>query len=318
MCFSGGGGANSGPPMQYYVPTGGGVMDRVYAEQGIPQSYFDRGARTVAQYQLMAQQDLSDKQLTAQKAIADQQDAFNQQQFQYQQDQQNQQLAQAQAQADRQNTYDTGRADLLAKGSQQINDAFAQFSPDYFKQYQVDYMNKATGDIDYQQQLAQKQMLFGLARQGISNSQSRADQQGLLDEDAGRATAEQTQNALDASNQLQTQVGQAKTNLLGQVQSSEALAPPIAGGNDAAVQAALQTQGNAITGIAGNSGNTIAGLNAVPSVSPIANIFGNVLGAIGAGNAGSNQALAAATYANNSRGANGPGKDSTTTANARP
>ena len=43
------------------------------AEQGIPQQYIDRGATTVAQYQLMAQQDASDQQLTQQKQIADQQ-----------------------------------------------------------------------------------------------------------------------------------------------------------------------------------------------------------------------------------------------------
>ena len=198
MCMHSGGGS-SGPPTQNYTTSSGQIVQG--AEKGIPQQYVDRGATTVAQYQLMAQQDASDQQLAQQKQLSDQQLAFNQQQVADQKAQQDALQAQADAQAKRQSDYDTGRAGLLATGTQSINDAFAKFSPDYFNQYTSDYMTKATDDINYQKDIASKQLLFGLARQGLGSSQTAADQQGLLEEDAGRATAAQTANAQDATNQ---------------------------------------------------------------------------------------------------------------------
>ena len=285
MCMHGGGGS-SGPPKQNYTTSSGQIVQN--AEQGIPQQYVDRGATTVAQYQLMAQQDASDQQLAQQKQLSDQQLAFNQQQVADQKAQQDALQAQADAQAKRQSDYDTGRAGLLATGTQSINDAFAKFSPDYFNQYTNDYMTKATDDINYQKDIASKQLLFGLARQGLGSSQTAADQQGLLEEDAGRATAAQTANAQDATNQLKTQVAGTKQNLLGQVTSAESVSPPIAGVNDQAISSALDTTRQAISGVTNNAGDTIASLGGVPTVSPLLNIFTNVLGSTGSFVSGQN------------------------------
>jgi hypothetical protein len=288
----------------------------VRAESGIPSQYVERGATTVAQYQLMAQQDASDQQLAQQKQISDQQNAFNQKQVADQKAQQDALQAQADAQSKRQSDYDTGRAGLLAKGTQQISDAFARFSPDYFNQYNTDYMKKATDDINYQKDLANKQLLFGLARQGLGSSQAAVDQQGLLEEDAGRATAAQTQNATDATNTLKTQVANTKQNLLGQVTSAESVAPPIAGVNDQAVNAGLDTTRQAISGVTNNAGDTIASLGGVPTVSPLTNIFTNVLGGVGSYVGGQNALGISNSYANGRNaglGANPANQSSTVT-----
>ena len=293
MCFKSGGGG--GPPQQGYQASDG---SQFLGDAGIPQAYVDRGARTMAQYQIMAQQDLSDQQLAQQKQISDQQTAFNTQQLADQKAQQDLLQQQADDQSARQTAYDTGRADLLSQGTQQISDAFARFSPDYFNQYTQDYMTKATDDINYQKALAQKQLAFGLARSGLTGSSTAADQQGLLDEDTGRATAAQTQNATDATNTLRTQVANTKQNLLGQVTASEGIAPPIAGSTDQAVNSALDTSRQAISGITNSAGDTIASLGGVPTVSPLTNIFANVLGGVGSYVGGNSAANVGAAYTN--------------------
>jgi multidrug efflux pump subunit AcrA (membrane-fusion protein) len=248
---------------------------------GIPQDYFNRGATTVSQYQTMASQDLSDRQIAAQQKIADQQQTFNQQQADQQKAQYDQQIQQAQEQATRQSEYDTGRASLLGQGTQQVNDAFSKFSPDYFNQYAKDYMSKAQDDITYQQNIAEKNLGFQLARQGISSSQAGVNQQGLIDENAGRATALQTANAQSAENTLQGNVAAAKQNLLGQVTSSESIGSPIAGSSEQDVNAALNTQKSAISGVTSQTGDVTSSLAGVPTVSPLSNIFANVLGSAG-------------------------------------
>ena len=244
----------------------------------------------MTQYQTMASQDLSDKQIKAQQDIAAQQQAFNQQQADAQKAQYDQQQKQAQDQAARQSEYDTGRAKALSAGTDQINQAFQKFSPDYFNQYAKDYMAKAQDDITYQQTQAQKDLSFALARQGISDSQAGINQTGLIQETAGRATAQQTQNAQEQANALQGNVAQAKQNLLGQVTASESIGSPIAGSTEQDVNAALNTQKSAISGITANAGDVVASTSGVPSVSPLANIFSGVLGGAGSFLSGSQAA----------------------------
>jgi phage-related protein len=124
------------------------------------------------------------------------------------------------------------------------------------------------------------------------------DQQGLLEEDAGRATALQTQNAQDATNTLKSQVASTKQNLLGQVTAAESVAPPIAGVNDQAVTAGLDTTRQAISGVTNTSGDVIASLGGVPTVSPLTNIFTNVLGGVGSYVGGQNALGISNSYAN--------------------
>jgi len=253
----------------------------IYGDPGLPQSAIDAGITTTAGYQAYNQQQIADQQMAAQKAIADQQNTYNQQQLAAMQAQQAQQQQAAQDQANRQTTYDQGRAANLNAASQQINDAFAAFTPDYFNQYAQSYTNQAADQLAYQRQQADRTMNYGLARQGLSDSQARANATGILDETQGRALADQIQAGQSQAAQLQSQVSQAKQGLLGQVQNAGAIAPPIAGATMGDVTGALQTQNNAISGIAGNAGNLIASLKGVPTVSGLGNIFSGVLGNLG-------------------------------------
>ncbi len=234
-----------------------------------------------AQQQAQAQA-LSDQQTQAQQQIAAQQLAFNQQQADQQAAQYAQQQQQATDQAQRQSDYDTGRAQLLSSGAQQVNDAFAQFTPSYFNQYATDYMSKVNDQLTQQQNQAEKSLAFGLARQGISSSQAGVNQQGLLDETAGRTLAEQTAQAQQQTAALQGQTAATKQNLLQQVQGAESIGSPIAGSSEQDVNASLATQRSAISGITSTAGDTAASLTAVPPVSTLGDIFAGLVSSGGA------------------------------------
>jgi hypothetical protein len=148
-----------------------------YVEQGVPLDYAKRGATTTAQYQTMASQDLSDKQIQAQKAIADQQNELNQRSFDAQQGQYQQQQQQVDEQAQRQAQYDAGRADLLGQGTQQVNDAFSRFSPEYFKYAQNTCPRRRT--TSSVSRIGPEATRLSAGTAGISASQAGVNEQGL-------------------------------------------------------------------------------------------------------------------------------------------
>ena len=258
-----------------------GATTAYVAEAGVPLEYAQKGITTMSAYQVAVQQELSDKQIQAQKDIAAQQQAFNQQQFDYQKQLADQQQKQVSDQAARQTEYDTGRAQLLQQGSDAVTKAFSGFNDDYFNKYASDYMSQVQNQLDFQRAQTEKQLSFGMARQGILDSQALANQQGLISETEGRALADQSAQAQQASNQLRANVANAKAQLLGQVQSAESVAPPIAAQDEGGVQSALQTQRSAISGVTNQAGDVTASLQGVPAVSQLGNIFAGVINAGG-------------------------------------
>jgi len=258
------------------------------------------------QQQQVQNEQLSQRQIDAQKEIAAQQNALNTQQFQYQQDLAKKQQDLVDAQAKRQTEYDTGRSGLLAAGTDQVNKAFSGFNDDYFNNFAGAYMAKAKDQVDQQKTIAQKNLAFGLARQGILDSQANANQQGLLAETEGRTLADETVNAQNQTNALRSGVAQSKANLLGQVQASESIGSPIAAADEGGVQAALQTQKSVISGVNNQSGDVVASLKGVPTVSPIANIFTNVLGSGGSFLSGVSANSFGSGFAQGQAGASGP------------
>ena len=166
---------------------------------------------------------------------------------------------------------------MLSQGAQQVNDAFAQFTPDYFNNYATQYMAKVNDQLKQQQDQATKQLAFGLARQGISDSQAGLNQSQLLTETAGRTLADQTTQAQQQAAQLQAQTASAKQNLLGQVQGAESIGSPIAGSTEQDVNASLDTQRSAISGITSGAGDVAASLTAVPPVSPLGDVFSGLV-----------------------------------------
>lgn len=256
----------------------GGVFS---AEVGVPLEYARRGIDTVAGYQNEVQRELSDRQLAAQQDIASKQDAFNREQFQYQKDLDTRQQTQAQEQSARQTAYDTGRSQLLSEGQNQIEQAFSRFSPEYFDTYAKDYVAKGKDEVDYQRQLADKEVMFDMARRGLTGSQALANKFGLLTETQGRTMANIANEAENAANTQRSNVLATKGNLLGQVQNAEAIGSPIAGGDMGAVGTQLQTQRNAISGISNQAGDVASKINPVPQVSSLGSIFSGVLNPIG-------------------------------------
>jgi hypothetical protein len=271
----------------------------VQAEAGLPQDAIERGFTTQAGYQLQVQKDESAAQLAQQQKIADAQAAENQRQLEAQQAAQAKQQADVAAQAKRQTDYDTGRNQALAEGTAKIGDAFSKFSPEYFQNYAKDYLTQASDQINRQETAAQRSLLFGLARQGLGQSQASVDQMGLLKEDTGRATADATQKGLDASNQLAADVAGKKQNLTQQLVAAQSIGSPIAGSDDASVQGMLNTQKNAMSGITNSSGDTVASLSGVPQVNTLANIFGNLMTSAGSYMGGVNANTALNQYYSN-------------------
>lgn len=267
-------------PTSYTDPATGETR-QFWVEQGVPGEYANRGVTTVAQYQTEAAKDLSDRQIAAQRDIAAQQQAFNEAQFRAQQEQYAQQQRQTQEQAERQTQYDTGRGQALTEGMGQIDQAFARFSPEYFKGYARDYLAKGQDQIDYQRRQATKDLGFQLARQGIGSSQAGINQTGLIDETAGRATAEQTDLAQNAAAGLRTDVANARQNLGTQLVNAQSIGSPIAGSSIQDVNNSLQTQRNAISGVASNAGDVASTLTAQPTVNTLGSIFSGILGAGG-------------------------------------
>jgi hypothetical protein len=253
----------------------------VIADKGLSQDAINRGITTSGDYQIYAQQQIADKQIAAQKDIVQQQNDFNQKQLDAQQAIQDRQQQAVTDQALRQSTYNAGQTKAMADASARINDAFGQFSPEYFQQYTKDYMSQVEDQLGYQRKLADKQMLFGLSRQGLSDSQQLANSTGLLDETQGRTLADEIAKAQGAAGQLKTNVGNAKQGLLGQVAQAQSVGPPIATSSLGDVNAALNTQNQQISGIATNAGDVVSSLKAVPTVSTLGNIFSGAFNTAG-------------------------------------
>jgi hypothetical protein len=276
MCF--GGGSSSGTKYQYYINSNG---QTVAGETGLPQAAIDQGYTTVADWQYAEQNAVNDKSYKQTQDISDKQNAYNEKVLQYTKDTDAETKKQSQEQSDRQTTWDQGRAKLLSEGQQKVNDAFAQFTPDYFKGYTDKYLAQAADDIAYQKLPAQKQMAFGLARRGVIDSQSGINQAGVISEEEGRALAKSTQDATDSTNALRSKVSNAKSNLLGEVLSAESIGSPIAAGTTAGVTTNLDTTSKAISGVTNSAGDVTASISGVPTVSTVSNIFGGALSAAG-------------------------------------
>ena len=293
MCFKGGGGG--GPQYQYYLNSQGQF---VVGEAGLPQDAIDAGVTSNTAYQGYLQQKLADQQIAAQKEIADRQETFNQQQLQYQKDLQAQQQAATDAQAQRQTDYDTGRQQQLSEATGKVNDAFSGFTPDYYTQYKTDYMSQVQDQVNQQRTQALKDIGFGLARQGIIDSQAKANELGLLSETEGRTIADQTQNAQNAANTLQANVAQTKAGLMQQIANAQNVSSPIAAGTIGDMRQQLDTSRQAITGIVNNAGDVTASLKGVPVVQPLSNIFAGVVGNLGSYLSGANQNYGMNLYRN--------------------
>jgi hypothetical protein len=264
------------------------------------------------QQQVEAQQQMAAASLAQSRQIAQAQSDQNQQAFDYQRGVDDRTLQDSKDQAGRQAAWDQSRGQHAAAATQQINDAFAKFSPDYFRQYAADYTAKADDEISRQYGFAQKNLAFGLARNGTLASSDAAEEQGKLIETRGRAEVDQSTAAQDAATKLQQQTVQSKNALTQQALSSDVLGSPIAAGNDASISANIDTANRAVTGVSDNARNYAVSFQPVsPSLGTLSGIFSGA--ATGAANVVSGQQdarIASAAYGGTGVSATGLGRSS--------
>lgn len=294
MCFGGGSSSVDNP-----------------ADDPAPPQYAAQGAQNMEQAQLIAQQDIADQNTALQEQIANQQEEQAQQTLAYQEQQSAQAQAEAQQQADLQTQYDQSRNQLAQQATDWVNQTFSQYNQDYYNQYAQDYQNALTPTIDQQYGQAKGNMLFGLARAGQLNSQTHADQQGLLDQTRGQAYATVATQATQAAQNLQQQVGQAQNSLLSQILSTGALGQPVAPGSIDDINANIANTGQAIQQIQSSGQDQLAKIGQLPTPSTLGNVFGGLASTAGNAIAGNNlyQIGAGAGYgsAGYGTGANAPG-----------
>ena len=204
---------------------------------------------------------------------------------------QKQQQDQLDAEAALASQWQTGRAQSAQDATASINDAFSKFTPDYYKGYTTDYENNYDPEVDRQYNIAKQNLTYGLARSGITNSQSAATQQGLLAQDLGRQKADIANQAVSGATALQGSVENAKQNLLSAALSDQTLGSPITPASADAVQAGFNQTSAALSQIKSNAGDVVNTLSAVPSYSPLGSLFGSAASGVSSYLQGQNAAL---------------------------
>lgn len=257
----------------------------------------DNSAQTaLAQQQLV----MSAQQSAAQ--LAEQQREFNVTQQQSAQSLANTQALQAQnqAQVDQQaqltDTFDTGRAAEQASATKSVNDAFSQFTPDYYKQYAQAYTDHYDPQVEQQFGLASNQTDYGLARSGNLQSQTAADQFGQLAQQKGTALDDINNAAVGAATTLQSNVNASKQNLLGQATSDSTLGSPVTPGSADAITAQFNNTSQNLSNLANSAGDTVTTLGAQPSYSSLGSLFGSAASGATAASNGNNQYLYGQAY----------------------
>lgn len=264
-----------------------------------PPEYAARGATTMEQAQLMAQQDEANQNAALQQQIADQQEAQAQEQLQYQQSQDAAAKAEADQQAAVQAQYDQQRNQIQSDATDWVNNTFGKYDDKYYNQYAQDYTNALTPEVDKQYSQAQSQMLFGLARTGNLNSQAHADLQGSLDQSRGEAYANIATQASNAAATLRQQVGQQQQSLMAQILSTGALGQPTAPQSLDEVNGQIDSTNRAINDIQVTGQDQLASIGQLPNSSTLGNIFGSTATSIGNFLSG-NQAFNVANASNTS------------------
>lgn len=242
---------------------------------------------------------IAQAQMAQQQQLADQQLAEQQREFDVQQAQSNQTLANTKALQDKQqqqideqaaltNQWETGRAAETAKATGSINDAFAQFTPEYYQKYTKDYADHYIPLVNKQADLASNATAFGLARSGNLQSQTAANQISQNSEARGQALSDVNNAAIAATTGQRTNVINAKQALMSQATSDATLGSPITPGSADAITANFNNTASALQRITNQAGDTITTLSATPQFTSLGNLFGAAASGANAALSGNN------------------------------
>lgn len=174
------------------------------------------------------------------------------------------------------------RQAAITQGTNEINQNFSQFTPQFYAQAGQDYTNFAEPQLISQYQNTRNNLTGALGRAGILNSSAAAQENTSLGKQMGLAQSEVANNAQQQVNSLQGQVATQKGNLINELESS---GDPTAA-NEEAIGAvsqlreptALQPLGNMFSDWAeqylGSQTQAVNGNNLNP-ISALSQLFGN-------------------------------------------
>jgi hypothetical protein len=202
--------------------------------------------------------------------------------------------------------YATTRAGEQTTATNDVNSAFSQFTPAYYAQYTQDYVNNYTPQVNQQYGAAQNQTTYGLARSGNLQSQTAADQYGVLSDEKGQALDDINNAAIGATTTLQNNVLSAKQNLMGTATSDTTLGSPIAPTTADAATSQFNATANALSSLQNTSADTATTLSAAPVYSSLGSLFGSAASSAGAAATGANSAAYAANFNAGMAGASSP------------
>lgn len=109
---------------------------------------------------------------------------------------------------------------LTEQAVSNINSAFAGFTPQFYQGATSAYRNWAVPQLQQQYQQTQNQLQAKLANQGLGKSSIAQDLSNQLQTAQQQAQEQIASQGLSQSQQLQQQVAQEKSNLIGQAQSA--------------------------------------------------------------------------------------------------
>lgn len=160
------------------------------------------------------------------------------------------------------------RRERIETGKQRIDDAFSVFSPEYFQGVSKDYQGYYNTQVDDQFDDARQGLKYNLARAGIQDSTAANKTFGKLTDAYSDRRREVADKALEASNNIRSQVEQNKNQLYSQ--------------NTASANPSLA----AISAV-----GTAGSLQSPPAFSPLGDLFSGLVNGAATYYAGSNRGL---------------------------
>ena len=129
-------------------------------------------------------------------------------------------------------------------GMANVDSQFSKFDQPFYDSRAKAYTDYYTPQVKDQYDLARKNLVFDLTRQGIMNSSAGADKLGLLDQDYNKQNTFYTNGGADYANQVRGDVENNRSALYSQVNAS---ADPSAAASAAAARAQSLTQPSAFS-----------------------------------------------------------------------
>jgi len=108
----------------------------------------------------------------------------------------------------------------LKAGMANIENGFAQYDNNYFNGFADKYQNYYNPQLQDQYDQAKKQLQFGLARAGISQSKAAGEEMAKLDKQYGMKRQDVISGAQNYANQARTQIENQRSGLLNQLSAT--------------------------------------------------------------------------------------------------